>query len=139
LEAIVSLVTWDETYSVKVSQCDADHKKLFELINALHDAMSAGDRKSVVAQVIDELTDYATYHFATEEAMLEKTKYPQLASHRREHLIFMNEARRLQRDLAALKGGQALTVVVFLNDWLLNHIRQTDQRYSAHLNAGGVF
>jgi hemerythrin len=50
----------------------------------------------------------------------------------------MNEARRLQRDLAALKGEQALTVVVFLNDWLLNHIRQTDQRYSAHLNAGGV-
>lgn len=76
MEAIVSLVTWDESYSVKVSQCDVDHKKLFELINALHDAMSAGDRKSVVAQVIDELTDYATYHFATEEAMFEKTKYP---------------------------------------------------------------
>jgi hemerythrin-like metal-binding protein len=139
LEAIVSLTTWDESYSVKVSQCDADHKKLFELINTLHNAMSERDRKAVVAQVIDELTDYATYHFATEEAMLEKTKYPQLASHRREHLIFTDEARRLQRDLAALKGGQALTVVVFLNDWLLNHIRQTDQRFSAHLNAGGIF
>jgi len=101
--------------------------------------MSERDRKAVVAQVIDELTDYATYHFATEEAMLENTKYPQLASHRREHLIFTDEARRLKRDLAALKGGQALTVVVFLNDWLLNHIRQTDQRYSAHLNAGGIF
>jgi hemerythrin len=72
LEAIVSLVTWDESYSVKVSQCDADHKKLFELINTLHDAMLAGDRKAVVAQVIDELTDYATYHFAREDAMLEK-------------------------------------------------------------------
>jgi hemerythrin len=34
--------------------------------------------------------------------------------------------------------GQSVGVATFLNDWLMNHIKKTDQLYSAHLNANGV-
>lgn len=34
---------WDESYSVRVQQCDAEHKKLFEIINQL--GMRCGSEK----------------------------------------------------------------------------------------------
>ena len=37
----MALVTWDESYSVRVAKCDEDHKKLFVLLNSVHEAMKA--------------------------------------------------------------------------------------------------
>lgn len=135
----MSLVSWNPSYSVKVTRCDDDHKKLFSLINTLHDAMSMGKGAAVVQQVVTELSDYTKYHFSVEESMMEKTKYPALPSHRQQHQEFVKQVQQFQQDLAAGKGGQTISVAVFLNDWLTNHIKQTDQKYSTHLNANGIF
>ena len=51
----MALITWDESYSVKVSMCDEDHKKLFSLLNTLHDAMKAGHGSQVLQQVVKDL------------------------------------------------------------------------------------
>jgi hemerythrin len=134
----MSLVSWNESYTVKVGRCDDDHKKLFSLINALHDAMLDGKGAVVIGQVIKELANYTQYHFSAEEAMMEKTKYPGLPAHRLQHREFVSQVEQFKRDLLEGKGGQTITVAVFLNDWLTKHIRQTDQQYSAHLNANGI-
>jgi len=134
----MSLITWDPSYSVKVSRCDEDHKKLFALINSLHEAMSSGKGAAVVQQVVDELADYTQYHFSAEEALLEKTQYPALKSHRAQHQEFVKRVKQFQQDLTVAKSGQSVFVLNFLKDWLSGHIKQTDQKYSAHLNANGV-
>ena len=134
----MALVKWDASYSVKVKRCDDDHKKLFLLINDLHEAMLGGKGAARVQQVVKELADYAKGHFAAEEAFLEKTKYPALSSHRAEHQAFVKRVEQFQQDLLAHKGGESASVVTFLNEWLSHHIKQIDQRYSAHLNANGV-
>ena len=134
----MSLLTWNASYSVNVSRCDEDHQKLFLLINTLHEAMAAGKGAAAVQQIVTELANYTKYHFSAEESMMEKTKYPELPSHRHQHLEFVSQVKQFQQDLAAGKGGQSITVAVFLNDWLTNHIKQTDQKYSVHLNANGI-
>jgi len=134
----MALVNWNESYTVKVGRCDDDHKKLFSLINSLHDAMLKGKGSVAVRQVLKELADYTQYHFSAEEAMMEKTKYPALQSHRLQHREFSSQVKQFQRDLEEGKTGQTITVAVFLNNWLTNHIKQTDQQYSAHLNANGI-
>lgn len=134
----MAIATWDASYTVKVTRYDDDHKKLFLLLSGLHDAILAGRGAGMVQQVVDELADYATYHFWAEESMMEKTNYPELASHRLQHREFAKRLEQLQRDLAAGTGG-TISVAVFLNDWVTAHIKQTDQQYSAHLNANGIF
>ena len=134
----MSLVTWNTSYSVKVARCDEDHKKLFALINNLHEAMSTGKGAGVVQHIVGELAAYAKYHFSTEESMMEKAKYPDLPSHRHQHQVFVEQVKEFQRDIAAGKSGQTISVAEFLNNWLTNHIKQTDQKYSAHLNANGI-
>ena|SRR5579872_5575100 len=132
------LVSWNESYTVRVGRCDEDHKKLFSLINTLHDAMATGKGALVVGQVVKELADYTQYHFSAEEAMMEKTKYPALPAHRLQHREFSSQVKQFQHDLLEGKGGQSISVAVFLNDWLTDHIKQTDRKYSAHLNANGI-
>jgi hemerythrin len=135
----VSLLAWNASYSVNVASCDDDHKKLASLINSLQESMRAGKGAEVIQHVVEELSTYAEHHFSTEESMMEKTQYPDLASHRHEHQEFLNQIRQFQRDLAAGKFVSSLPVAAFLNDWFTNHIILTDQKYSTHLNANGIF
>ena len=134
----MALVKWDPSYSVKVNRLDEDHKKLFAMINTLHESMLAGHGADRVQQIVQQLADYTKFHFSAEEALFAKTKYPGLNAHRAEHQAFVKRVEQFQQDLAAGKAVQSISVGVFLNDWLTQHIKQTDQKYSWHLNANGV-
>lgn len=132
------LVAWDTSFSVRVSKCDQDHQKLFSLLNDLHDAMTVGKGSQVVERVVKELADYTKFHFEGEEALLEKTNYPDLAEHRAEHGAFVQKVRRFQQDLKDGNTAQSISIANFIKDWLVNHIKKTDRQYSAHLNRNGV-
>lgn len=134
----MALVNWDPSYSVKVNRCDEDHKKLFALINALHDAMLTGKGSEILQQVVKELADYTKFHFTAEESLLERTRYPALNSHRSQHQQFVQKVQTFQNDLNNAQGAHSIQVLSFLKEWLVNHIKNTDQQYSAHLNANGV-
>jgi hemerythrin len=134
----MALVKWDQSYSVKVKSCDDDHKKLFDMINTLHDAMRAGHGNEKIQGIVTELANYTKYHFGREEALFSRTNYPDATAHHGEHQAFINKVADFQKDLAAGKGGQSIAVAQFLNDWLVHHIKQSDQKYSPHLNANGV-
>jgi hemerythrin len=138
-EAIaMALVTWDPSLSVKVERCDKDHQRLFDLINALHDAMREGKGRIIMAKIVAELTDYARTHFRTEEALMEQARYPGLPGHRTEHLRFVARVADFQKDLDAGTGGNSVALLDFLKEWLVKHIKKLDQSYSAHLNANGI-
>jgi hemerythrin len=134
----MALVKWDQSYSVKVKRYDDDHQKLFALINSLHENMLAGKGSEKIQEVVKQLADYTKYHFAAEEVALEKAKYPGLAAHRAEHAAFVKKIEEFQRDIAAGKINLSISVGGFLNDWLTNHIKRTDQQYSGFLNQHGV-
>ena len=131
----MALYNWKPSYSVKVRSCDAEHIKLFALINDLHDAMQSGKGAQVIQRVVGELERYTQTHFSAEEALMAKTKYPALATHRVEHQKFVGTIAKFRKEGIT---GQSIAVLTFLNDWLVNHIMRTDQRYSAHLNAHGI-
>lgn len=59
------LVTWNDEYSVH-DEVDGQHKKFFALINKL-DEVKPSNRKALGA-VLDELIDYAAYHFSPKNA-----------------------------------------------------------------------
>lgn len=134
----MSLITWDESYAVKVRSCDDDHKKLFALINDLHDAMKSGKGAQIVGKVIQELAHYTKYHFTREEGLLEKAEYPGLAAHRIQHREFVKKIEQFHKDCEKGVTGQSIAVTGFLRDWLSKHIKQTDRQYSEHLNARGI-
>lgn len=132
------LIQWDSSYSVNVSRCDDDHKKLVSLINALHEAMKAGKGASVVQKIAKELADYVTFHFQAEEALMQRVNYPGLEEQRLQHRGFTRKVDEIKADVQAGRNINTAATLGFLRDWLLTHIKQMDKKYSAHLNAHGI-
>jgi len=130
----MSLFTWSDSYSVDAPGIDAQHKKLFDLINNLHAAMIQGRGQEVIGQILDGLVDYTKVHFADEERMLEKINYPDLPAHVAEHDIFIRKAYALQTDYRSGKLAMTLPVMDFLKGWLINHILKTDKKYIPFVN-----
>jgi hemerythrin len=131
------LFTWNDSYSVQVKAMDEQHKKLFALINQLHDAMAAGKARTMLGPILSELLDYTRTHFTAEEKALEKVAYPGLAEQKKEHAIFIGKIIEFQEK----NEGGSLTASIetsrFLRDWLLNHIMVIDKKYSSYLNSKG--
>ena len=134
----MSLVTWDQSYSVSVRKLDEQHQKLFALLNALHDAMRQGKGQAIVQDTLRELATYTVTHFRAEEELMRRANYPGLAPHQVEHQRFVARVNQLTQDLQTGRNVSSIEVVGFIKDWLSEHIRRTDRSYSAHLNAQGV-
>jgi hemerythrin len=127
------IVTWTEAYSVKIKSIDDQHKKLFELINKLHEAMSAGKARQVLSEIFTELTEYTVKHFAYEEGLMAKYGYPGYLAHKPQHEKLTAQVQDLQRRHQQGELALSLEVSNFLKDWLTEHILKTDQKYSAFL------
>ncbi|MBE9528730.1 MAG: hemerythrin family protein [Proteobacteria bacterium] len=121
---------WNNDLSVGVDLFDSHHKKLVSLINELHNAMSNGKGKEVVADTVVELAMYTEYHFAEEELRMARANYPGLEAHKLEHAAF---TRQVVDFIARLDAGSAtlsIKMMRFLSHWLCAHIKKTDKKYA---------
>mgnify|MGYP001626180519 CR=1 FL=1 len=129
----MSFMEWSEKLVTGVKECDDQHKKLVSLINDLYDAMKQGKGKEVVDKALDELVKYASYHFTTEETLMTKYGYPELAAHKREHEYFKNKIKEFLDKKAKGEVTLSVEVMSFLKDWLIKHIMGTDKKYGPFL------
>ncbi|MBI5048024.1 MAG: hemerythrin family protein [Deltaproteobacteria bacterium] len=137
----MALMTWnDNDFSVNIKLLDTHHKKLFDLINALHDAMKQGKVKDVLGKIFSELIEYTVYHFRAEEELFQKYVYPEYQQHKKEHEDLTKTALELKDRFDADQMRTVLTMetMEFLKDWLKNHICGTDKKYTKFLNGKGV-
>ncbi len=132
------LIVWNNSLSVGIPSMDTQHQKLINIINRLHDAMSTGKGKDIIAPVLTELHDYTVTHFTAEEKLMEQCKYEGLAMHKQQHSQFVNHIKKYQSDLE--KGSLSVTLSVsnFLKDWLVNHIQGTDKKYESAMKSAGI-
>jgi len=130
---------WRDEYSVGIEVIDNDHRKLLNLINQFQTAVFYRTGKDFEEEAFNALVDYTRTHFRREENLMEKYGYPDFEAHRAEHrkMIAQVEACMAQYQT---EGRQVplKRAVVFLRDWLINHINGTDQAYSGFLRDKGV-
>jgi hemerythrin len=129
----VPLIEWNDTFTVNIHQIDEQHKKLFQIINTLYDAMKEGKGEDVLYPVLQELEKYVHYHFHAEESWMKMHAYPDFSKHKAEH---EEAAHKVNMFLVNYERGEKtlpLDVLTFLSGWLQNHILQTDRKYIPYL------
>ncbi len=124
------LVIWENSLSVRVSEIDAQHKKLVELINSLHESMKQRKANEALGEIIENLISYAIEHFRTEEKYFDEFGYLKAIQHKKEHKDFVNKVAAFKNDFDKGKMMLSMDIMDFLKDWLLNHIKKTDMAYS---------
>jgi hemerythrin len=128
-------VEWDDRYSVKIPLIDSQHKQLIELTNSLYNACVEGTEAASgnFRSAIHSMVDYVKYHFAAEEKLLETSKYPGIAAHKREHESFVI---KVLQDVRAFEDGKKFIPNIFvryLKDWILAHIAVEDKKYAEYI------
>ena len=134
----MSAYQWNEMYSVQIQALDRQHQGLFRTVNDLGDALSSGQGAKVVEDVLKKLMDYTSSHFVAEEKLMERHGFPGLAEHRAKHQQLIRKVLSLQEEYKAGNVGVPVSLMLFLQSWLKEHILGTDKQYSAFLNAKGV-
>jgi hemerythrin-like metal-binding protein len=129
---------WTEKYAVNVQALDNQHRTLFASTNELNDALSHGEGAAAVDPVLQRLVDYALSHFAAEEALMKRHRFPDLAKHRAEHEAFARKVTEFIEEYRAGRAGVPVELLLFLQSWLKQHILVTDKAYSSFLNERGV-
>ena len=134
----MALITWDDSFSVNVADIDRQHQKLISMINELNDAMKQGKGKDILGKIVNGLISYTATHFKTEENYFERFGYPDANQHKKEHIAFVQKVSDFKNGFEKGKLSLSIEVMNFLSDWLQNHIKGTDKKYSQFFNGKGL-
>jgi hemerythrin len=129
------IVEWDSRYTIGIPIIDTQHKKLIDMANRLYMACRGGDAaaKAFFREIVHEAVDYVRFHFSTEEKILERISYPDIAPHKKQHEDFVKEIIRQVQSFEEGKKFVPNLFVRYLRDWVLTHIAVSDRQYSDYL------
>jgi hemerythrin len=138
MTAATGAFRWTDRYSVNIAELDRQHQAFFVMVNELNQALATGEATAITNSVLQRLVEYAHTHFAAEEALMTEYKFPALLTHRTEHDRFRQLVTKFLGDHHAGKAGVPVSLMLFLQTWLKEHILVSDKAYSTFLNARGV-
>jgi len=129
------IAIWSPAYITGDATVDAQHQKLFQLVNELHHGIVSGHGKDVMGPVLRGLASYTIEHFATEERLMATASYPNLPRHKAKHDGLTKQVKDLLREFEAGNLALPSTLSKFLADWLTHHIREEDMELIHWLQA----
>ncbi len=132
------VIEWNDQLNTGINVIDKQHRRLVELINQLFQCMKEGGNRKLLGDIIDQLVDYTVTHFRTEEELMQRSHYPDLANHKAIHQGFVA---KVEDALTKLKNGERVApadLYKFLKGWLINHIEQQDRDgFAPHVKQAG--
>ena len=131
----VDIFPWDEHFNTGLITVDRQHEKLVGILNNLASHIAYNSSEDDLNIIFDELVDYTTYHFETEEIIWHKylPNDPLDSDHQAIHQQFFNTIIKLKEEQSTRPLIElAEEALEFLARWLASHILETD-RFMAHL------
>ena len=121
---------WNRHFTTGLERVDQEHHQLVTLINQLGEALIAGpvQEPESLQATFGQLADYARYHFAEEERLMEEAGVSPLHRdpHRRHHVDFVEQLSSMWNSRNSMANA-AETLHGFLRSWLGFHILGEDQ------------
>lgn len=133
-------IEWNDSYATGVTEIDQQHRILINTLNEANAKLADNDSLEFVEQITQDLLSYALYHFETEEALMQEYGYRESSSgeaeqHLQQHRSFSGKVVTVRDNLRAGIPIAREDLIAFLNNWLLNHILNTDKKLGAFIAA----
>ncbi len=129
---------WDDSLDVGIAEINRQHKILIDLINAINNAVKNNETADNIANTLVNLIDYTHEHFSYEEELFSSHGYPETPAHKQTHIKLLGQLDDYKRELQTGENLNYAALMVFLTQWLTQHIRYSDQDYAAFLRKKGV-
>jgi hemerythrin-like metal-binding protein len=132
-------VNWGPDLALGITVIDAQHHHFVDLLNQYYQAIENNQEKEVLAGFLENLSQYATEHFATEERYFAQFSFPGRVDHIKAHQDLMA---RLAIMIGSFEQGEVETVAMglsnFLTDWLEHHLKEMDRLYVDCFHENGL-
>jgi methyl-accepting chemotaxis protein len=132
------LIEWSSELSVQVEILDQQHQSLILLINNLYWAKKENKAADIVKNILEQLITYTDFHFKSEEKLMERAGYQELPAHRKIHQKLVAQVMDFSEQLRLGKADVDDSLMEFLKDWILDHIKVEDHKFIAAMNAAGL-
>jgi len=135
---VAELMPWSDKLELGIASIDEQHRELVKMVNELHRAMKLKRGAREAGYVLEQLADYTVYHFGHEEKLFEIHQYPDRMNHKVIHDELVSKVVEFKTQFDKGKAGLSMDLMVFLTDWLKNHIMKTDKAYVPFFREKGV-
>jgi len=119
-----------DTVEVGVPEIDSEHDLMLGLVRALEGAVTQAPRPQVEA-LLQQLSEFARVHFATEEIMMRLYAYPEFGHHQLEHAKLLDQIDRVRTEFAARSVQPTRSFASALRHWFAEHVRTHDLALAA--------
>lgn len=127
----IEVFPWNKNFETGITVIDNQHKKLVSLLNELASHLAYHSDVLTLNAVFKELTDYAVYHFQTEEAVWGQffSQSDLELKHKETHNSFITEMLKIKAEEQTTPLEEVIEdILSFLTHWLVFHILDSDKR-----------
>ena len=137
------LIVWNDDLVTGISEMDEQHRILVNSINEANTRLASDFNAEILDKITRDLLSYALYHFEMEEGLMQEYRYVENSAedskaHLRQHREFSSTVVSVRKEIKAGKLMSREDLLSFLNNWLINHILNTDKRLAAFVLAGAA-
>ena len=128
----MSLLKWSNFFSVGVDDIDNQHKKLVQILNDLHYVIANNEGDKAIKELLLKLLEYTKEHFVDEEKFMIEIEFPGFDKHFQKHFKLTEQVEQFCDNVNNGVEINQLELVVFVMDWLKDHIMEEDMEYARY-------
>jgi hemerythrin-like metal-binding protein len=129
------MIEWTNKLSVNHEKIDSQHKTFIMLINKLEDLTKSDNYLENLPILLNEIVEYASLHFKTEEKIMAEINYPGLEKHKEEHEHIKSDIYKECKRVAEMEATtlDVIWLYNYMRDWVKTHILEEDKAYVRYL------
>lgn len=133
------LFKFTEAWSVNIKEMDKEHIGIFNYVNKIFKLIKQNANADELFKITKEFSVFTQKHFDDEERLMEKAKYSGIAAQKEAHRKLMDKVYDIVKKLENKEYVNLIDVMIFLKNWLQEHILGMDKKYSAPLNEHDIY
>jgi len=118
---------WKPEYETGIAEIDGQHQTIIQLVTEFEAAVNAKVHWNDLHPLVTRTKEYAKFHFAVEESLMQIFKYPRYSAHRSEHRFVLERVADLEA--VVLRKDVMTDLVPRLRTWMLGHFLQSDGHF----------
>ncbi len=129
----MTLLQWNDAFTVGVPAVDYEHQEMIALINDLHATLMHDRIDPAVEEFLGEVHAQIGAHFALEEKLMRQQHYDELDAHKEDHEILLDDPRDLMDASDQEPNLDEAAMSRRLESWFSTHFRTHDARLHERL------
>ncbi|RBP44773.1 bacteriohemerythrin [Garciella nitratireducens] len=129
------MLRWKDEYLTGIDIIDEQHKELFRIAEQAFELLKNDfyiDKYDRIVNLIEQLKNYASFHFETEENYMTQIGYQRLLHQKVQHHDFVEKVNQINLEEVDENQDQSLlSIIEFAVDWIDQHILKEDKRIPA--------